>query len=433
MDLKYGRTVKVYQVSDEELLGVLQPRKTAVRPIERILKESVVRPIGKPRLKDLVRLNKPGDVVIIVSDVTRGIAHYPVILDFLVGELVDGGVDEKNIEFVVALGTHRKHTDEEHRRMYGEIPQRFSFTYHDCHKECVYLGKTSTGCSISVNKRVRDADFVIATGKVNFHYLAGFSGGRKSVLPGISSYRSIRDNHCKLKRPGVRFGYIDDNIIAQEMEEAASLLGLDYLMNVIEDEDCNTVNAFWGDPVRAFGEAARVFLSTRAVEIQEYADCAIVSAGGYPQDRTFFKGHKALNSIRYAVRPGGILILLSQCAEGCGDERFVSHMTTNSVDELLKYPETNIEVGGHRAFVTAQIVHDYEVCVISDLPDKQVCDMHFIPVQNIEQGLDRARVKFGNGFKIYVVPNGTAVLPVFKETGHKNDVSAAAQRVHVEH
>ena len=121
-------------------------------------------------------------------------------------EIVDAGIDEKNIEFVVALGTHRKHTPQENKLLYEALFSDFRFSFHDCHNNLISIGRTSTGLEVQVNKRVRNADFVIATGKINFHYMAGFSGGRKAILPGISSYETIKSNHCKLRRDGVTLG-----------------------------------------------------------------------------------------------------------------------------------------------------------------------------------------------------------------------------------
>lgn len=410
MKLNFGKKTINFEFSKRNILGILNYVKQKVRPLKKILTETILDPIGKPRLTDLLRKNKPGDIVVLVSDITRSISDYPAILSFLVGEIVDAGIDEKNIEFMVTLGTHRKHTTEENRVLYGDLTSDFRFSFHDCYNDLVSIGKTSTGLQVEVNRRVREADFVIATGRINFHYLAGFSGGRKSVLPGISSYKTIRNNHCKLKRDGVAMGNVTSNIIAQEMDEAAHLFGIDYLVNVIETPDKHIASAVCGDMVHAYKKGVEDFKKERLSKISRKADCVIVSAGGYPKDRTFFNGHKALNHATSAVRKGGSIILIAECADGIGNEEFRRYMLGNNIGDLLNYPETKIEVGGHRAFQTSRIIKDYKIYIISNLDAELLRQMKFTPVKDIDSAMDLVKKDHGQDLKVYVVPDGRSVL-----------------------
>lgn len=412
MKLKYGKKLINLEISARNLLGILEPINNSIKPLNELLKESIVNPIGKPRLVDLLRKNKPTDLVIIVSDITRSIANYSKILEFLVEEIIDAGIDEKNIEFMVALGTHKKHIEEENRQLYGNLVTDFVFSLHDCYNNFISIGKTSTDLEVQVNKRVRDADFVIATGRINFHYLAGFSGGRKTILPGISSYETIRGNHCKLRRNGVVFGETQDNIISQEMDEAAQLFGVDYLLNVVETPEKETEQIFCGDSVYAFEQGVKFFRARRTSKISQKADCAIVSPGNYVKDKTFFFSHKAINSAVNAVKKGGAIILITQCDGRFGNEKFLNYMLENNLDELLTYPEEKIEVGGHRAFMTAKILKDYKVFVLSDLESKTLAQMHFIPIKNLDEGINQIRKDYGEEFKAYILPDGRSVLPV---------------------
>jgi nickel-dependent lactate racemase len=412
MQLKYGNSSVDIDLQGKNVLDVLQLEPSECRPWQDLVKESITHPCGTSRLSERLHRNKPGDVVILVSDRTRSIAHYSDILKFLAAEIVDAGVDEKNIEFVVALGTHRKHTADEQNALFGNLVSDFRFSYHDCHSNCVSLGTTSTGLDVQVNKRVRDADFVIATGKINFHYMAGFSGGRKAVLPGICSYATIRNNHCKLKRAGVAFGMLDKNIIAQEMDEAAQLFGLDYILNVVETADNKTAKIFCGMPACAFADGVEYFKTQRSVAVTEKADCAIVSAGGYPYDKTLYLSHKALNSIAGTVKKRGVVVLVAQCCEGVGNEAFMKNMRENSCDTLLACSEDRIEIGGHRAFVTAQFLKDYKVCVLSDLEPDILEQMNFTPVRSVDECMKRMQREHGEQFTAYVVPSGTTILPV---------------------
>lgn len=420
MDLKYGKG-RISFEAPPNTAGVVEPAAAAVEPVESLLKKSFTSPSGQAGLSSILRKNKPGDVVVIVSDITRGIANYEEILEFLVAEMVDAGIDEKNIIFVIALGTHRKHTPEENARLYGRLCEDFEFLPHDCRRELAVVGKTSTGLEVSVNRRVREADFVIATGRVGFHYLAGYSGGRKAILPGVASYDTIRGNHSKLLREGVFVTRTRGNIIAQEMSEAAALVGVDYLLNVVETPERETAGIHCGHLEPAFNEALDHFVAARRRPVSEPADCVIVSAGGYPGDRDFYHTHKAMNLAMLCLRPHGSIILAGECAEGFGNEKFLRLMRENGIDALLRYPEERIEVGGHRAFLTARILRQHRVYVLARLDHDVLGQMHFTPVQSIEQALDAVRKEKGDDFRTLVVPDGTAVLPILD--GADSDLS----------
>jgi nickel-dependent lactate racemase len=412
MNLKYGKHVINFNISSKHVLGILNINNTSATPLDTLLKNSTMNPIGRSRLSNVLRHNRPGDVVILVSDITRAIANYAEILRFLVGEIINAGIDENKIEFIIALGTHRRHTEEENNLLYKDLTHHFRFSQHDCHNNLTSLGKTSTGLEVQVNKRVREAEFVIATGKIDFHYLAGYSGGRKSILPGVSSYETIRDNHCKLKRSGVDIGEIKHNIIAQEMDEACRMFDVDYLLNVVETPHRQTAAIFCGHPEYAFIEGVQSFRSMRTTTIREKADCIIVSAGGYPHDKNFFTSHKSLNMAIRAVKPHGSIIIVGQCCEGFGNEKFLNYMLTHNLDDLVNYPEKDIHVGGHRAFVTAKILKSHKVYVLTDLEPQTLTHMKFLPVRNVPEALTIVKKECGEKFKTYIIPDGTAVLPI---------------------
>lgn len=393
------------------LIGVAEPKIGEARPLDTLLKESFSKPVGLANLNKVLRGNKPRDVVIIVSDITRKIANYADILRFLVAELVDAGIDERNVSFVVALGTHRPHTAEENSLLYGKLCDDFAFLQHDCQHDFKRIGTTSTGLEVSVNRRVAEADFVIATGRIGFHYLAGFSGGRKSILPGVASYETIRNNHKKLVRNGVFVGRVENNIIAREMAEAADLFGIGYLLNVVETPDHKTEVIFCGHHTHAFDEAVDFFVSRRRSNIGELADCAIVSAGGYPNDKDFYHTHKAMNLAMLGLKDTGSIILVGQCVEGFGNERFMRLMRENNIDGLVEYPEEKIEVGGHRAFLTAKILKRHRVYACTDLDPAELKAISFTPIHNIQQGIDAVKKEQHNSFRTLIVPDGQAVLP----------------------
>ncbi|MBN2620687.1 nickel-dependent lactate racemase [candidate division WOR-3 bacterium] len=412
MRFKFGTAVSECTIPDQNVLGIIEPHPVQVRPLEEMMKQSLLEPIGKPRLRTMVRNDRPGDVVIIVSDRTRHIAHYAKILELLISELVDAGVDERAIECMVALGTHRRHTDEENRRLYGGLVDTVRISFHDCHKDLVSIGTTSTGLAVFVNKRAYNAEFVIATGKINFHYMAGYSGGRKAVLPGIAGYDTIRGNHCKLRRDGVAQGVVEGNIIAQEMDEAAHFFGLDYLVNMVENPSNETCGIFCGDPFNAFMQGCGSFKKQRFVTVPERADCAVVSSGGDPGDQNFYAGHKAINNVIPVVKPGGVIVLVAQCAQGVGNDAFQELLSDRTIDDLLCTPEHMITIGGHRAYQTARLLRDYTIIVVSDLKENLLSNMKFNVVSNISAAMQQVKDRIGDDFTCYVVPDGHTVMPV---------------------
>jgi nickel-dependent lactate racemase len=415
VEIPYGKKTLTFK-PPEHVLGVLKCKPHAGTDAELLMKETLLHPVNKPRLSRVLRSNKPRDIVVLVSDISRNMGHYSKILTLLVEELVDAGIDEQNIEFIIAQGSHRDHTADENRQLYGSLVEQFTFTPHDCRSDCISLGKTSTGLEVEVNKRACDAEFVIATGRIDFHYLAGFSGGRKAVLPGIASYRTIRENHSKLMRDGIHVGELEGNIIAQEMQEAAQLFGIDYLVNMIETPSGEPSAVVCGEAMSAFSEGVGQLLSRREVAITQAVDCAIIATGGYPKDRTFFKGHRALNNCLAALKPGGAIILAAESSEGVGQERFQRYLAENTLDQLKKYSEEQIELGGHRAFVTAKILSDHTVYVVSRCESSIVRQMKFVPVQDLDEGIEHLNRHYKNGYTSYIIPDGTGILPVVHRT-----------------
>jgi len=407
-DFSYGSGKVVVELPDKNVLGVIDDKQAGKADpptvsVRDLAQQAMLAPVGGARLRQILAAKHPGHVVIIVSDISRNIKSYETILDVLAGEVVESGVDEKSIEFVVALGTHRLHTGEEQRELYGALIDKFRFTFHDCRQNLWSVGKTSTGLEVLVNERVAKADVKIITGKISYHYMAGFSGGRKSIVPGVAGYDTIRANHAKLLRPGVEIGNLENNIINAEMAQAADLVGVDYCLNVIE----NSRKTLWlkaGFPAAVFQSGAEYYRKHFAFPVRERADCILTSAGC--DDRDLFCAHKILNLARGFVKPGGSIVLFAEAARGIGNRQFADYLGRHNPDELLRFPEEKIEVGGHRAFVTARILRDHKVYVISSLNQEILKSLSFCPAGDAALVLNKIRKHHGNGFRAYLNPAG---------------------------
>lgn len=420
-EFSYGTSKLTLPIPPHNVLGVID-RPTAIThdvlqdTVDDTVKAALHQPIGCARLSKLLKQKRPGYVVIVVSDISRNIACYAEILDRLAGEIVEAGIDEKDIEFIVALGTHRRHTPDEHRLLYGSLVDRFTFSFHDCHGGVRLAGLTSTGLEVSINERVAQADFVVTTGRIWYHYLAGFSGGRKSVLPGVAGYETIRANHAKLLRPGVETGALEGNIINFEMVEAAHMVGVDFSLNVIEDSNRQPIWIKAGQLEAVFGEGCRQYRSRFSFPIREKADCIFVAAGHNDQD--LFDSHKILNFATGFVKPGGSIVLLAEAGKGVGNEQFAEYLGTHRLDELLEYPEKGIEVGGHRAFVTARILKNHKVYVVSSINQDTLRRLSFHPLAGPRSVLAELIKNHGRTFKAYVNPKG---LKLYAELAMSNN------------
>lgn len=405
---KYGDESVIIDLPDKNVLGIIGRKKDksreARRPIREMVKNALYKPEETSRLRQTLKKNRPGYLVIIVSDISRNISNYSAILDLLVEEIIESGVREENIEFIVALGTHPVHTAEEHKRLYSFLPDKFKFSFHDCHNNLKNIGKTSTGLDMLINERVMAADTVITTGKINYHYLAGFSGGRKSILPGVAGHETIRENHIKLVRNGIGIGRLEGNVINQEMEEASQMVGVDFALNIIEDHNQDTIWAKAGQAEAVFRIGTEFFLREFSFDIKQKADCIFVAAGR--DDKDFFAAHKIINLAAGFVKPHGSIVLIAQAPDGPGNERFNDYLVNFSLDDLINYPANKIELGGHRAFVTARLLKDYRIYVHSSIGADILRRLHFVPVHDPASLVTELKKDYGNDFKAYLNPDG---------------------------
>jgi lactate racemase len=310
--LPYGSEFIRLNLSDDAgRIITLKPRRSAPDPVGLAL----AAPIGSRPLRDLV---EPGQsVVIVISDITRPCPSRR-LLPPLVAELAAGGVADEDILIVSAVGSHRPQTPAERRRLIGpEMDDRLVCIDSDP-SQVTCVGTTSRGTPIEAFTPVVAADVRIAVGNVEPHYFAGYSGGAKALVPGICSLETIRKNHAMMIDPGARMGLLDGNPVREDIEEGAAMIGLDFILNVILDEDHEIVVAAAGHPVAAHRWACRVLDYQSKVTIDEPADIVVVSAGGYPKDINMYQAQKALDNAAAAAKPGGRIIWLAECREGLG-------------------------------------------------------------------------------------------------------------------
>ena len=234
LEFGYGTGVQAVEVPEENLVGVLMANEMEhpLRGAEAV-RAALAQPIGAPRLRETVR---PGQTVaIVVSDISRPVPS-SVLLPPLLEELRLAGIPAEHITIVFALGSHRHHTPEEQRRLVGEAVYEAYRCVDSDPDDVIRLGVTKNGTPVDVTRSVAEADFRICTGNIEFHYFAGYSGGVKAIMPGVSTPAAIQQNHRLMVEPGACAGRLEGNPLREDIEEAGAICGVGYILNVVLDE-----------------------------------------------------------------------------------------------------------------------------------------------------------------------------------------------------
>lgn len=420
--LPYGQKELEFDLDDEVQVQEIRANKSkAVPNIEVSIRTALANPIGAPPLAELVRSGEK--VVIVISDITRLWVRTDLILPVLLNVLNELGIPDQDISLVVAAGDHRPLTQEEHILICGEnIVQRVEIFDHDCQADdLVDLGVTSRGTRIKVNRRVWDADKVILTGGIAYHLLAGFGGGRKSLAPGVCGYETIQQNHGLALRGGdttgvntlVGIGRIAGNPVAEDMLEIARKIGADFILNVVVNEHKEIVYIAAGELEKAHLAGCRVVEDLYGIPVSGEADLVIASCGGYPKDIQLYQAIKALDNSAYAVKAGGVIILLSECSDGVGSKPFYEFFAHGGVEELNAALHADFSMPGFVALRTAGICRRTSVILISSLPDETVRQVNMIPAHSPQEALDKGRQLLdGRLERIYLMPHGSSTFPV---------------------
>jgi len=343
---------------------------------------------------------------ILASDITRPSPTH-LLLPPLIRRLKQ--LDITNFRVVFGLGTHRRMTDDEVKRLLqGSI--KLPHMQHDPGK-CIPLGETSRGTPVEINQAVASSDLIIATGNIEYHYYAGYSGGAKAVLPGVSSERSVIRNHELMRDPLSATGRLDSPV-RQDMEEAAGVAGLDFILNVVLNGRNEIVQAVAGDYIRAHRSGAATVdrMYRRAVKP---AEIVVTCAGGRPKDLNLFQAQKALDNAKNAAVPGGSIILVAECCEGLGHpvfERWACE--AGSAEQCWERFGREYEFGGHKAAFLAKESLEHHLILVSALPSERAEMCFFSPAKTLQQALQLARERQGRDARMLVMPHGNLTLAV---------------------
>jgi nickel-dependent lactate racemase len=416
IELGYGRGSLSFEFDDESFRVLDAEATTDLAPLSDAEMGALIDdPIDSQPLEEII---SPGEsVVVVVSDATRATASAQVV-NLLVRRLVALGVAPSDLRIIFATGLHRRVTDEERRELLTPfVVQRVRTLDHDAHDASahVQLGETERGTPIEINRALVEHSHVILTGAINFHYFAGFTGGRKSVCPGLASARTIEATHLHAfdferggRRAGVGAGRLDGNAVHEECERVAAEVAPSFLLNTVTDERGRAVRLYAGDWRIAHRRACAEYVNSHAVRIDAKADTVVVSAGGAPHDLNLIQAHKALEMASHACVEGGLIVLVAECAEGLGRTDFLKWFEATDSRALVERLRAAYEVNGQTAWSLLSKAERFRVRLVSRLPDEEVRRMRMLPARSIAEALDAEGARTGG----YVMPRGAALIPV---------------------
>jgi nickel-dependent lactate racemase len=422
--LRYGKGDVTFEIPEKQILCELNGRNRPPLPALRdAYLAALDHPVDSAPLREMV--TPGGTVAVTVSDITRGWQKNAETLPFLLDYLNAAGVSDERITIIIAVGAHRQNTPEEFVELCGpEVCHRVRVVNHDAWDErgMVPLGRTSRGTPVEVSRVGMEADTLILTGGVIYHYMVGYGGGRKSVMPGICSNRTIQSCHLwSLERePGggrshlSQSGITDGNPSHEDMMECASLAKPDFIVNVVPNLEGRLCGIFAGNWVSAWLKATRLVDEMYGVEIPEKADIVIATAGGYPKDINLYQTTKTMDNAVHAAKPGGISVILSECPdirEPMEYFEWFDHPTIAAHDRALR---ANYTIAGWCALITREYCRESPTIMLTRPENAELArKAGLIPAATIDEALKTAIDMCGRKSPtITLMPQGANTLPL---------------------
>lgn len=412
LNFGYGGSVQTVTVPEKNLITNLTANPmTHPRTGMDAVVSALNNPIGSDRLSELIH---PGQsVAIITSDISRPMPTWEVLPPVL-EELYQGGIQKEDITLVFALGSHRHHTEDEMRHLAGRAYDAVRCVDSDP-TDCIHMGTTSRGTPVDITRAVAEADIRICLGNIEFHYFAGYSGGAKAIMPGVSTHDAIQCNHRMMVSQDACAGKLEGNPIREDIEEAGSICGIDFIVNVVLDEHKQIVHAVAGDVTAAHRSGCAYLDQMYRKPIPQRADIVLVSQGGAPKDANLYQTQKALDNAKHAVKDGGTIILIGACPEGLGSAKFEAWLTgASSAHEMVERIGREFELGGHKAAAIGLVLEKASIDLVSEMDDDYVRSIFLNPQPSAQAALDAAFAKYGPDATVIAMPYGGATLPILE-------------------
>ena len=415
LEFGYGNTVQKVEVPNGNLLAILQANPMDhARHGQEAVRYALENPIGAPRLETLV---KPGmKIAIVTSDISRPLPSYDMLPPVLEA-LASAGIPMEDITVVFALGSHRCHTEAEMRRLVGDAVFESLRCVDSDPTDCIHMGTTTAGTPVDITRVVAEADFRICLGNIEFHYFAGYSGGAKAIMPGVSTHDAIQANHRMMVSQDACAGKLQGNPLREDIEEAGDICGIHYIVNAVLDEHKHIVYAVAGDVTQAHRVGCGYLDRMYRTPIPAQADIVLVSQGGAPKDANLYQTQKALDNAKHAVRKGGTIILMGACPEGFGSAKFESWLTqAPTAHSMVVRIGREFQLGGHKAAAIGMVLENAHIDFVSEMDPDLVRSIFLTPRASAQDALDIALQKYGNNATVIAMPFGGATLPILEES-----------------
>lgn len=424
--LKYGKGTMSFSLPEADLRDVLKGQnRQPPADLASAYRQALDHPIDSPPLKELVR---PGETVAItVSDITRGWQRNDRVLPVLIDTLNEAGITDDAITVIIAVGAHRQNTAEEFVELCSPtICHRLRVANHNAWDtdNMVSLGRTGRGTEVALNRIAVEADRLILTGGVIYHYIVGYSGGRKSVMPGVASLKTIQQSHLWAMAPKVGDGTsplaanmkTHGNPAHEDMMEVAAFAKPDFIVNTVPNLDGEIAGIFAGNWVSAWLQACRMVDDTFGVAIQEPADIVIASAGGYPKDINLYQTQKTIDNAVYAMKPNGVAIVLGECPDITEPNEFFDWFDHPTPLELERAVRENFLISGWVALRQLEYCLKGSIILVTSEKNLELAGRAgVIPVTSMEQAMQIAYEKCGSKQPtVTVMPQGANTFPIFR-------------------
>lgn len=421
--MKYGRE-KVRGVLPLTNVQELTPRpyEAEIGDLSAFLRQKLNHPSRGPALHKILKAGE--NVVILVSDITRTWSRTKDYLPTILEYLEECTIDSSDICILIARGCHRSQTEAELKEIVGaDIFARYEVIEHDADNPdgLSYVGTTTRNNPIYVNKRVAEANRVILTGGIIHHAMAGFGGGRKSILPGVAGRQTVENNHLNTLHPteiainpAIGSNKLEGNPLHEDMVEAAAFVNPDFLVNAVLDPRNEIVDFFTGHWLDAWAAGCELVNDIYGVHFDEQGDLVVASCGGFPYDISLYQASKTFYNAGLATKVGGTLILLVEAQDGPGSDDFFGWYDNETPEDFYQNLKADFSIPGYLAYLILTIAQSRNVYVVTDCDAKMVAKMGVVPTRTLQEAIDMACADLKDDAKVWIMPEGGFTFPIIK-------------------
>ena len=417
VEMRYGTGILPIEIPDKNVAKVLEISESMPLPDEiRAVREAIAQPIASQPLAEIGKGR--ASACIVISDITRPVPN-KVILPPMLETLEQTGIPREKITILIATGIHRPNDAEELETMVGsDIMKTYRIVNHFSQKPetHAYLGKTQNGTPVHIDKTYLEADLKITTGLIEPHLMAGYSGGRKAICPGIASVETMKVMHGPelMEHPKSAVGILEGNPFHIEATEIALMAGADFNLNVAIDKQRRITGVFAGDLVESHRVGAAFVEKHAKVTLPVAADAVVVSSAGYPLDTTFYQAIKGLLTAVEIVKQGGSILLVAACSEGIGSKPFTDLIfKTDDLTAFVQglYNPANFVIDQWQLEELAKVARKADIYFYTDgIPYHQRVKLFVHPLKSAQEGIEELLTRYGEDAQIAVIPEGPYVL-----------------------